>query len=377
MRIQSAIGLLALTASPALAAGIERSPQSMTILFQEGNYLELGASYVRPRVSGTLATMPGTPLQGQSTGNVTRSYFSGSLGFKGDINDQMSYAVILDQPFGADTLYPSDSPLAGSFGKVENTTLTAVFRYQFDQGFSAHAGIRSSWTKGTADITLATPIPGAPPVLDYSLRTQTDQAWGYLLGVAYEMPEIALRVALTYNSSIRHSFTATETGVPPEAENAFSTRLPQSVTLEFQTGIAEDTLLFGSIRWVNWKQFDITPPDYAASENPLAGGAPRGALVEYQKNSTTYTLGVGRRFNENWSGSASLAYDTGNGNPTSNLGPLGRRTTLGLGASYTIDDVTISGGVQFMRIGSANTTLGSDFRSNSAIGAGLRIGYSF
>jgi len=351
-------GLMALTASPAFSAGLERSPQSMNILFQEGNYLELGASYVRPRVSGSLDTVPGTPLQGQPTGNVARSYFSGSIGFKGVINEQMSYAIILDQPFGADTLYPEGSPLEGSLGKIENTTLTGVFRYKFDGGFSAHAGIRSSWTKGSADITF----------LNYSLRTQTDQAWGYLLGVAYEVPEIALRVALTYNSSIKHNFDATETGFPPLPEDTFSSRLPQSVNLEFQTGIAEDTLLFGSVRWVNWKQFDITPPEYAANV---------GTLVEYQKNSTTYTLGVGRRFNENWSGSVSLAYDTGNGNPTSNLGPTGSRTTLGLGASYTVDNVTISGGVQYARIGNARTTLGSEFRNNSAIGAGLRVGFSF
>lgn len=363
-------GLMTLIATPAFSAGLERSPQSLNILFQEGNYLELGASYVRPRVSGTLDTVPMTPLQGQPTGNVARSYFSGSIGFKGVINEQMSYAILLDQPFGADTLYPGGSPLEGSLGKIDNTTLTGVFRYKFDGGFSAHAGIRSSWTKGTAEISVV-------PVLDYTLTTQRDQAWGYLLGVAYEKPEIALRVALTYNSSIKHTLNAAETGVPPVPQDTFNARLPQSVNLEFQTGIAEDTLLFGSVRWVNWKQFDITPPDYAASQNPLAGGAPRGALVEYQKNSTTYTLGVGRRFTENWSGSVSLAYDTGNGNPTSNLGPTGSRTTLGLGASYTVDNITISGGVQYARIGSATTTLNSQFSNNSAIGAGVRVGFRF
>ncbi|PZX39334.1 long-subunit fatty acid transport protein [Roseinatronobacter thiooxidans] len=363
-------GLMAIVASPALAGGIERSPQSMNILFQQGNYLEMGASYARPSVSGSLATVAGTPLQGQPTGNIARSFVSGSLGLKGDISEQIAYAIVLDQPFGADTLYPSGSALAGSLGKVENTTLTAILRYKFEGGFSAHAGVRSSWTKGTAEIAVS-------PVLNYALSTQTDQAWGYLLGVAYEMPEIALRVALTYNSSITHTFRATETGVSPVPADTFNSKLPQSVNLEFQTGVAEDTLVFGSVRWVNWKQFDITPPDYAASPNPLSGGAPRGPLVAYQKNSTTYTLGVGRRFNENWSGSVSLAYDTGNGNPTSNLGPTGNRLTLGLGASYTIDNVTISGGMQYARIGNATTTLGSQFSKNSAIGAGIRIGYRF
>ena len=348
-------GLLALVASPALAGGIERNPQSMNILFQEGNYLEFGATYGRPRVSGRLPAGFG----GASTGNIARSFFNGSLSFKGDINDQMSYAIILDQPFGADTLYPSGSPLAGSLGKVENTMLTGVMRYQFGNGFSAHAGLRSSWTRGEVELT-------AP--VAYEMSTNTDQAWGYLVGVAYEMPEIALRVALTYNSKIKHKFDADESISP--VDTTFRTNLPQSVNLEFQTGVAEDTLVFGSVRWVNWKDFEIQPSAYDSI--PVLP-----TLVSYDKNSTTYTLGVGRRFNENWSGSVSLAHDTGNGSTTGNLGPVGSRNSIGLGVSYTKDAITISGGVQYSRLGGVTTRTGSEFSGNSAIGAGLRIGYSF
>ena len=351
-------GLLALVASPAFAGGIERNPQSMNILFQEGNYLELGVTYGRPRVSGDIVfgTDPGR------SGNIARSFFSGSLSFKGDINDQLSYAIILDQPFGADTLYPDGTSLGGTVGKLDNTMLTGVMRYQFGNGFSAHGGLRSSWLSGSV---------GLPFVEDYEMSTKTDQAFGYLVGVAYEMPEIALRVALTYNSKIKHTLEATESSLAPIAPSStFNTNLPQSVNLEFQTGVAEDTLVFGSIRWVNWKDFEINPDGFSAL-------SPTGPLVSYDKNSTTYTLGVGRRFNENWSGSVSLAHDTGNGSTTGNLGPVGTRNTIGLGLSYTKDSVTISGGVQYSRLGSVTTTLGNEFRNNSAIGAGLRIGYSF
>ena len=357
MRKSIATGLVALAASPAFAGGIERNPQSMAILFEEGNYLQLGATYARPRVSGTNALL--APL---GTGNIARSFGSGSLSFKGDINEQLSYAVILDQPYGADALYPTGTGLSGLSGKLSNTTLTGVLRYKLNGGFSVHGGIRSSWTSGQANLPAA--------LGPYTLSTNTDQAWGYLLGVAYEVPEIAMRVALTYNSSIKHSLTATETflGAPVAPQNTFNTKLPESVNLEFQTGIAEDTLLFGSVRWVKWKDFVIPAPGH-----PLVN-----SLVEYQKNSTTYTLGVGHRFNENWSGSVSVSHDTGNGNPTSNLGPTGKRNTIGLGASYTMDNITISGGIQYTRLGSATTAnVASQFSGNSAIGAGIRIGYRF
>ncbi|WFE74350.1 OmpP1/FadL family transporter [Roseinatronobacter sp. S2] len=362
MRSYITFGLMALGASPALAGGIERSPQSMNILFQEGNYLEVGATYGAPRVSGNA---PG------ATGNIARNFFTGSIAFKGDINDQLSYAIILDQPFGAGIRFPTGTgaDLAGSTAKIDNTTLTGVLRYKFGNGFSAHAGLRSSWTSGSVDLTS----------LGYTMSIDRDQAWGYLVGVAYEQPEIALRVALTYNSSIKHTFNARETGPtfipftdPGTNQTTFSTKIPESVNLEFQTGIAEDTLVFGSVRWVNWKDFVIAPSQYMAF--PLASLPP---LVEYQKNSVTYTLGVGRRFNENWSGSVSLSHDTGNGSPTSNLGPTGKRNAIGLGASYTKDNMTISGGVQYTRIGSATTNTGGQFGSNSAIGAGIRVGFSF
>lgn len=358
MRNTLATGLLALAASPALAGGIERNPQSMAILFQEGNYVEFGASYVRPRVSGDVLGLGLFP-----SGNITRSFGTGSFAFKGDINEKLSYALILDQPFGADTLYPTGSPLTDALGKINNTTLTGVMRYKFDGGFSAYAGLRSSWTSGQVG------LPALPPTLPvpYTMKTDTDQAWGYLVGVAYEKPEIALRVALTYNSSIKHSLTPSETlgGAPIPANPAFDVKLPESVNLEFQTGVAADTLVFGSVRWVKWKDFVIPAPALGSN------------LVVYPKNSMTYTLGVGRRFNENWSGSLSFAHDTGNGNPTSNLSPVGKRNTIGLGVSYTRDAMTISAGLQYARIGSATTTLGSQFGGNSALGGGIRIGYRF
>jgi len=354
-----ATGLVALAASPALAGGIERNPQSMAILFEQGNYAEFGVTYARPRVSGELFG-PGGP----ASGNIARRFTTGSFAFKGDVNEQLSYALILDQPFGADTLYPTrGTPLDGAAGKIDNTTLTGVLRYSFDGGFSAYAGLRSSWTAGRVA------LPG------YNMSTDRDQAFGYLLGVAYEMPEIALRVALTYNSRIKHKFDALEqvavpgVGIVPFESN-FTTNIPASVNLEFQTGIAENTLAFGSVRWVNWKDFDILPPVYQS--DPA-----RPPLVAYQKNSVTYTLGVGRRFTENWAGSISVSHDTGNGNPTSNLGPLGKRNSIGVGASYTLDAMTISAGVQYSRIGSATTNINSRFGSNSVLGGGIRIGYRF
>lgn len=346
MRTYLAAGLLALGAAPAFAGGIERSNQSMAILFERGNYLEFGASYTMPNVSGVLTAVPAI-----SSGNMSKSFAGLDLRFKGQINEQLSYAVILDQPVGASVAYPAGLyPFAESTGTINSTALTGVLRYAFDGGFSAYGGLRAVRTSGSVFLS----------PLAYTMSISPNTAYGYLVGIAYERPEIAARVSLTYNSRVKHNFDAIENGAPSN----FSTTIPESLHLEFQTGIMEDTLLFGGIRWVNWKQFDITPP--------LLGSA----LVDLDKSTTTYTIGVGRRFNENWSGSVSLSHEGKGGGVLGNLGPTDGFTALGIGASYTVDNVRISGGVQYRKVGGGATNVGT-FSGNSAWSAGMRIGFSF
>ena len=349
-------------ASPALAGGVERSTQPMSILFEEGRYLEAGASFGSPSLTGNLAARFGS----SPTGNIAKSFFTGAIGYKADINDKLSYAIIFDEPIGADVVYPAGSALATLSGEIKSKALTGVLRYKFGGGVSAYAGLRSVWTSGAVSIPAAVVSAPGGPAADYVMTSNTDQAFGYLVGVAYEKPEIALRVALTYQSEIEHGFTAQESfGGAPLPATGFSSTIPDSLTLDFRSGVAKDTLVFGSVRWVNWKDFVIPAPALGVN------------IVSYPKNSITYTLGVGRKFTENWSGSISVSHDTGTGNPTSNLGPVGKRNSIGLGVSYTRDAMTISAGVQYSRIGSATTTLGSTFDDNSAVGAGMRVGFRF
>ena len=147
---------------------------------------------------------------------------------------------------------------------------------------------------------------------------------------------------------------------------------PQSVNLEAQSGIAKDTLLFGSIRWVNWSSFSVDPANYP----------PADPLVSYANDTTSYTLGVGRRFNENWSAAISVGYEAASGGFASNLGPTDGRRSVTLGATYTQDKMKISAGVSYVDIGDAQTTLAAGlpagtFAKNHAIGVGMKVGFTF
>ncbi len=37
---------------------------------------------------------------------------------------------------------------------------------------------------------------------------------------------------------------------------------PQSVNIDFQTGVAANTLAFANLRWVHWDQFAVTPKHF-------------------------------------------------------------------------------------------------------------------
>jgi long-chain fatty acid transport protein len=348
--------VLALAAGPVLAGGIERSPPSVAVLFEDGNYVEFSLGAAAPDVSGTV-------LGGRlSSGDMAPGYGTFALAYKQAVNDKLDFAVILDQPVGAKVSYPAANapyPFAGATADIDSLAITALVRYKLPSNISIIGGLRAEQVEGRVSI---------PSVGGYTMTTDTDRKLGYLVGIAWEKPEIAARVALTYNSKIDHELTARESFSP--VPTTFETTIPQSVNLEFQTGIAKDTLLFGSVRWVDWSDFDITPPAFFA--------ATASSLASLDSDYVTYTLGVGRKFSEQWSGAVILGYEGASGDLQGNLGPTDGQRSIGLAATYTMDHLKITGGVRYIDIGDATTrAIGGQFTDNSAVAAGLRVGFSF
>lgn len=363
------VGLLALGASAtALHAGdIERSTQSVGILFEEGRYVEFSYGYAKPDVSGAVS--------GLQSGDMAGDFSTYALGYKQALGANMDLALIIDQPIGADVDYGADEvyPLAGTTAELNANAITALLRYKMPNNVSVYGGLRAQSVEGQVNILFNTFTEAGS--IDYDLDTNKDYAFGYVVGVAWEKPEIAARVSLTYNSAIEHTLTGTESGTFLGAtqtfEEDFDTTIPQSVSLEFQSGIAADTLLFGSVRWVEWSEFVINPTLYQAY-------FPDVPLVAYDSNRITYTLGLGRKFTEAWSGAITASYEPSTGDLTGNLGPNDGYKSIGIGATYTHEAMKITGGVRYVELGGATTRgVGADFDDNSAVGLGLRVAYSF
>lgn len=374
---------LLMTTTMAQAVGLDRSNQDITAIFAEGNYVELSFGAIRPDVGGTDLAVP--TQQYGSTG-LDYSQFSGSVTYQ--INDQFSAAVIFDQPFGVDVLYAGSgaaSSLGGTSAELNSAAITALARYRIDQNFSVYGGLRSERLDG--NITLSGLAYGG--LNGYNVELAQNTAFGYVAGVAYERPEIALRVSLTYNSSITHEFDSTETlggvpisALPPAASGGLDgvgvteVETPEAWNLDFQTGIAQDTLLFGSIRYAEYSQVIVSPEFFG-----LATG---GASLTDIDDGTQFTLGVGRRFTDQLSASVSYSFEAEDDDDlVSPLAPTNGNRAISIGAQYVIDDFTISGGVRYTMVGDAQPETGTpdvaraSFTDNDALAFGLSVGYSF
>lgn len=331
---------LLMSTTLAHAGGLDRSGQGIGAIFEDGNYAEFSFGYVMPSVTASSA-----PYAGE--GSVAQPYSSIGFAMRTQVNDNVAFALIVDQPFGAAIEYPDIGGGAVPMASVETMSITALGQYQINERVSAHAGVRMLNGSGSIDL-------GAF-ANDYS----SGSGVGYVVGGAYEIPDIALRVALTYSSAI--SLELDGITVPTTLTADF----PQSVNLDFQTGIAADTLLFGSIRWADWSAVTVTD------------SGPAGELYAPESDSITYNIGVGRRFSDNFAGSVSLGYEKAQGGLASALAPTDGYFSIQVGGAYTMDNgVEISGGIRYINVGDATAPTGV-FEDNSAIGVGVKVGMSF
>lgn len=349
-KLMSTAALLALTASGAVAGGIDRSNHAIGALFEDGNYMELSFGSISPSVSSQgLAGAP-APFS-LPTSDSTSSYTQLGLAVKMQLNEQFSMALIYEQPIGAQIQY-TDGPFQNGRADIHSNGFMLLGRYEMNNGFSVHGGVRTQSASGT----IATRVAGNPALLSAS----SDVGFGGVLGVAYERPDIALRVALTYFDGITNSFEGTENGSPG---TLFEVDFPKSVNLDFQTGVAEDTLLFGSIRWADWDGVNLTTDV--------------GEYVRFDQSTITYNLGLGRRLNENWSVAATIGYESGDGTG-STLGPTSGQRSIGLGGTWTEGNTKVSMGVRYIELGDATASAANiPFTDNSAWAAGVKVGWSF
>ncbi|WP_071675208.1 hypothetical protein [Nioella nitratireducens] len=422
-----ALAASALLASTAIvqAGGLDRSGQSTSAIFADDGATSLSFGVVMPSVSGTDAL-------GNSY-DVGDTYTQFGFSYTNRINDAFSYAVILDQPYGANITYgnsPLTSTLGGTMADLSSTAATFVGRYEVGGGFSVFGGIgvetvqadvalngiayrnaiatsavartfNAGLPAGATQLssaTLGAAVAGnatAQAAIDtaygagtfaalaggvgtqatnfatnggYRFNMQDDAQPTYLIGGAYEIPDIALRLAVTYRFETDHSASTTENMFGLTQAGTVNYVTPRSLNIDFQTGIAEDTLLTASYRWTEFSSVDVVP---------LLLGSDLVNLDDSER----YTLGVGRRFSDALSGSLTLIYEPEGDPLVSPLGPTNGMFGVTLGMRYTEGNMNLSGGINYSWLGDALPEVGgvaaANFTGNSAVGVGFQAQFTF
>lgn len=372
--IQTAILLSLIPTTSTFAGGLDRSGQSISAFLQSGNYAEAGISVLDPDVQGK-------DLAGNKVSDMAEDYYFPTAAIKIQATDKISLGLLYDQPFGADSQYATDSTTFGFGGQgtaveVKTNNITALIGYQPNENWNFYAG--PVYQTVDAKVSLRGAAYGGPAAVGgYDISLKEEEAYGWLAGFAYSIPEIALKAAVTYRSEIKHEVETLETfglGTVLFPSSITDITTPQSVNLDLQTGIAQDTLAFANIRWVHWDQFAVTPDVLKAKSN--------NNLIDYSDDQWSATVGLGRKFNAKWSGTAAIGWDSGAGNPVTTLGPTEGYWSVGLGGQYSpAENYFIAGGVKYFWLGDAQAQTGGkvagNFEDNTAIGYGMKIGYRF
>lgn len=402
--LTTAMILATLPTAGAFAAALDRSGQSISAFLQPGNYFEAGISVLDPEVSGHFKAAPNV-----STGEMGDDYKFYNAALKLQPTEHFSFGLIYDQPFGAAATYEPTAlnvfnNTAGETTAVEVNTqnLSVILGYQPTQNWNIYGGGVYQTVKGNVQLRGA--AYGGPTAFGaYNASISEDSAVGWLAGIAYQIPEIALKASLTYRSEIEHSSQLEESinGVDMSklgytvGDTDITT--PQSVNLDFQTGIMANTVAFANVRWVNWEDFSIRPYQFGQHANRVSAAATQGAytkgfnLVDYTDDQWSANVGVGRKLNEQWAGNVSVGWDSGAGNPVTTLGPTEGYWNVGLGLQFSPTPATfIAGGVKYFWLGDATAHSGAysipgnaqraqvaEFEDNDAIAYGLKFGYRF
>lgn len=468
-QLSSVILFTCLPISTTFAAALDRSGQSIQAFLQPDNYFEAGISILDPSVSGVDNQGKATgdmaddyyfinaAIKAQLTEHISfgliydQPYgaavtYSGENGFVSGPNDSLLPKAMTDgiiaqrmpqlldqaaeQLLGPGKTFDDVAPQLQNFVRrqverqanaavdqvnnylnanvtggtevdVDTQNLSFIFGYQPSKNWNLYAGGVYQSIKG--DLALR----GTTYTLynGYTADISENSAAGWLAGVAYEIPEIALKVSATYRSEIDHDVDMREdiTMLMPAAallgleqqgqaiqDSYGKTKIttPQSVNLDFQSGIMQGTILFGNVRWVEWSKFAIQPHKFGLLSQVVGSlglvDRPEGFnLVDYSKDQWSANLGVGRMFSPKWSGTVSVGWDSGAGNPAPTLGPTEGFWNVGLGARFTPQPGSeISLGAKYLWLGDADAHTGAHtpagrFSDNDALAYGLKIAQRF
>ncbi|MCV3208735.1 OmpP1/FadL family transporter [Mesorhizobium sp. YC-39] len=335
------------------AGGLERSGYNIDLLFDPSQVTgEVAGTYVMPdrTLNNVVDIDPSdgigtTGFGGGKTDGVheTEDYFSPRLGIKVGIGQHVDCMADYSEPWGAHS-----NPGFDWMGvnnnietKIDSENYAATCSYKMDVGKGQLRFIGGVFYQEVSGFKLRQVAPAFASVGNGTgLLELAGDGVGWRIGTAYEIPDIALRASLVYNSAVdlgditgQVDLSQVNGQVIPVFGNQ---SMPQSVEFKLQSGIAPGWLAFGSIKWVDWSQLQLV----SFCSRQIQGILPctyEGvgfvtSLDLLYRDGWTVSGGIGHKFNEQWSGAITLTWDRGT---TTGLSTQTDTWTVGGGASFT------------------------------------------
>jgi len=378
----------AFISTPVLSGGWETGRLDNAFMYEDGNYGQLGVLSVNYDVGATIQH----PLaqKHKMANNQARSAFAMKMGlgdFDLGLTRYHSGAIQLDGLAGGlEGCNPATEAIAlcSVVPSADVTIYSTAYlaRYSINENISIFAGL-TQFALGDSTVTT---IAG-----HYEVAAKTENVTVY--GAAYEIPDIALKIEAVFQEETTTALEASSSLsplLPTTAIAGASYTIPQTMTLNLQSGIAEDTLLFGSVHQQNWDTAQIIIPGNPNGINPVTF-APDTAVSPVGSsfsNKTAYSIGVGRKVSDNLSLSLSYSREDGSGPTTDDPFTLSDGSQgITIGARYSMDKVTISGGYNYTKAGDVRVIheaapgvpsgLTADYQDNTTSAIGVRVAFSF
>ncbi|WP_025659095.1 OmpP1/FadL family transporter [Rhizobium sp. IBUN] len=358
--------LFSTLAQPSFAGGLDRSGYNIDLLFDQSRFSAQSAViYVMPQreLKNVRDTDPSIRPGGGNLNNRshsaddTENYAVPYIGFKAGYED-VDCLFDYSEPFGAHT-NPGIN-WAGANNNIETKIKTHNYAttcsYKFDVGpgqLRLIGGAFYQEVEGFKERLVSTVPIAFGTGTGVGRLDLEDNAWGWRTGIAYEIPEYAMRASLVYNSRVKYDslsgtvdLTQVRAPVAPlnaapygAVTNVFGeAEAPDSLELKLQSGIAPDWLAFGSVKWTNWsvlQSISLCPTYTKGRACTATSGTQLTSLDLLYQDGWTITGGIGHKFNEQWTGAVSLTWDRGTSH---GYGSQTDSWTVGVGAAYNPTD---------------------------------------
>ncbi|MGX9120040.1 OmpP1/FadL family transporter [Mesorhizobium sp. BHbsci] len=360
-----------LISSVANAGGFDRGGVNIDQLFDAAPYsVDAGVTYVSPqRTLKNVQRLDGSGLSSSSV-DVGGDYAVPRIGIKANLFEPVDCLATYTEPYGAEADFGMNnaySPTAVEYYvKTNDFGLTCSYKVNVGKGSMRFIG-GVSYQEVDAFLSRQTLLAfGNTGIGKFQL---SDEAWGWRVGAAYEIPEIALRGSLMYSSSYKYdelSGTVDTTGfrgafpadLIPGATGVFpvsaSAEIPQAVELKLQSGIAPGWLAFGSIRWQEWSRLGVIPINGVRS--PVTGAPSPVSFDLLYRDGWTVSGGIAHKFSDQLSGAVSLTWDRGT---STTSGYQSDTWSVASGISYSPNDkieVRLGGSIGVLTSGSSTFT---------------------